>query len=199
MSVIKASLGDGRECTLLADPVANALITLPNNHSYIHKGQHFKMQYSDLMTDVGQKISIAVGTPGWVLDRRDDYGEIYHMVFRSWAAGPVSFGIYEDVTSVSGGTIRTPMNNSRISDYTTELTVQTGPLVRTGGNLLMPLAYGGTAAGAAGKDLSGFDSRDDDELLLKPESLYVFELTSLNALDFYAGVEIAWYEYIPEL
>ncbi len=201
MSILKASLGDGRERALLADPIANALITLPNNHSYIHKGQHFKAGASDEMLNAGQKLSISVATPGWVPVGNDSHDTAYHMVFRSWAHGPVSFGIYEDVTVISGGTVQTPMNNSRLSDhgYSTDLTITAGALTRTGGNLLLPLYYTGTATGGSSTKLSGFDSRDDDEILLKPESITVFELTSLDNIDFYAGVEIAWYEYVPEM
>jgi hypothetical protein len=201
MTLMRASLGDGRERTLLADPVANALITLPNNHSYIHKGQHFKVSFSDEMTDTGDKVSIAVGTPGWVPVGNATYDTLYHMVWRAWFSGPVSFGIYEDCTSVSGGTVQTPMNNNRVQtshNYTTDLSVQHGSLTRTGGTLIMPLSYIGITQGSASVKAEGFGSRDDDEILLKPESLYVFELTNVENVDHYAGIELAWYEYVPE-
>jgi len=200
MSLLRASLGDGRERTLLADPVANALITLPNNHSYIHKGQHFKAGFSDLLEDEDQKLSIAVGVPGWVPTVHEGHDTAYHMVWRFWASGPVSFGIYEDVTSVSGGTVQAAMNNSRLDHgYTTDLVIQHGALTRTGGTPLLPVYYHGPAQGAASVKAQSFSSRDDDEILLKPGSLYVFEMVSLDGIDNYAGIELAWYEYVPEM
>ena len=199
MSLMRASLGDGRERTLMADPIANALITLPNNHSYIHKGQHFKIGISDLYEDTGQKLSLSVATPGWI-PTSSQHDTVYHMVWRHWSFGPVSFGIYEDCSSVSGGSVLTPMNNNRTSlhEYTTDLTVTGGELTRTGGSLILPLYYSGAAQGGASVTAQGFGSRDDDEILLKAASLYVFEMIALDSVDHYAGLELGWYEYVPE-
>jgi len=203
MALLKASLGDGRERTLLADPVANALITLPNNHSYIHKGQHFKAGISDRLAEVGDKITLAVSTPGWVPVGNAHYDTVYHMVWRVWGNSEMSFGIYEDA-AVSGGTTRTPMNNDRTGahTYSTDLVVRTG-ITRTGGDLVLPLYYSGVVGGPGGKEVQGFSNRDDDEILLKPASSTVFELVNL-ASPFSGGlvncgIEVAWYEYVPEM
>ena len=195
MSLLRASLGDGRERTLLADPIANGLITLPNNHSYIHKGGHFKHDISDVLSATGDKIQLVVTTPQDNPQFRAE-DTLYHVVFKFWHSQPCKFSVIEGGAITSGGTVRLPLNNMRRAHLadTTELILTTGSgtIVYSGGTVIEGPYYMGNRS-----DATAF--RDDDEFILDANMNYLFELEQLANGSNYCGIEIAWYEYVPEL
>lgn len=195
MSLLRASLGDGRERTLLADPIANGLITLPNNHSYIHKGGHFKLDHSDVLAATGDKVQIVVTTPQDNPQFRAE-DTLYHMVYKFWFSQPCKFSAIEGGSIAAGGTVRLPTNNLRRSAYaqTTELifTTSSGGITYSGGTVIAGPYYMGNRSDAAA-------FRDDDENILDANMNYLFELEQLANGANYCGIELAWYEYVPEL
>jgi hypothetical protein len=194
MGRLLGSLGDGRERTALIDPIANGIITLPNNHSYIHKGGHFKKDHSDVLASTGDKIQIVCTTPQDNPQFRAE-DTLYHMVFKFWHSQPCKFSIIEGGSVTSGGTVTLPMNNMRRSNWAdaTELIFKTGSnIVYSGGTVIEGPYYMGNRS-----DASSF--RDDDELILDANMNYLFELEQLANGANYAGIELAWYEYVPEL
>lgn len=194
MGRLLGSLGDGRERTALIDPIANGIITLPNNHSYIHKGGHFKKDHSDVLSATGDKIQIVCTTPQDNPEFRAE-DTLYHMVFKFWHSQPCKFSIIEGGSVTSGGTVTLPLNNMRRSVWadTTELIFRTGSnIVYSGGTVIEGPYYIGNRSDAAA-------FRDDDELILDANINYLFELEQLANGANYCGVELAWYEYVPEL
>lgn len=195
MGRLVGSLGDGRERTLLVDPIANGLVTLPNNHSYIHKGGHFKKDISDVLSATGDKLQIVCTSPNDNPQFRAE-DTLYHMVYRFWHSQPCKFSVVEGGSISSGGTVTDPKNNMRRSNYahTTELvfTTGSGTIVYSGGSIFEGPYYMGNRS-----DASAF--RDDDEFILDANTNYLFELEQLANGSNYAGIELSWYEYVPEL
>lgn len=192
MTLMQGSIGDGRERTALIDPIANGIITLPNNHSYIHKGGHFKIGVSDELALTNDYIRLAITTPQDNPQYRAE-DTLYHMVFRYWHNQPCSWQVIEG-GSPTGGVVVTPTNNLRRSAWaqTTELTFLSQPTAWTGGSIIQGPHYLGSRSDSSA-------NRDDDEYILDANINYLFQLTQLANGANYCGLEVAWYEYVPEL
>lgn len=194
MPTIQGIIPGGGNRTPHMDGKAQAFITLPNNHSYIHQGQHYVAGYSAQLT-TGQVLTLGVVTP--IITRGTSHE--YHLVYDFNAGDEASIEILEDVTSFSGGASNTPMNNNRNSNNTTELVITHGHtgsnlITPTGGSLLYPIMYLGEAGGKFAGSV-GSNMRDDDEILLKSNSKYLFRLTDLSASTNNAMIMVKWYEY----
>lgn len=199
--LIKGSLGNGEESSFRVDKLTNSMITVDYAHHEIHDGSHYEALASDELALSGDHIDMGILTPGWSPTISDNHDTLYHMVVSFWASQPMSFAMYEDVTSFTGGSVCPCFNSNRLTTAPhyiaghgvkeTDLDVTGGVLTRTGGTLLLPLQYFGAKTDA------GAHSRDE-EIILKPASQYIFTLAQTANGANNCGIHLYWYESTPK-
>lgn len=160
------------------DRGTNTPVEITLEHNMIHRGKHFTIADYALNQAVSTTKDFVITTPAG-LNRM-------HLLFGLSSSEGATLQIYEDCTNVTGGTIKTPVNNNRGSAAVSSFTIVSDPASITLGIRLEGFLIGG-------RRTSGIVSRDE-ELVLKPESTYLFRITSLaNSNDL--GWEAYWYEH----
>lgn len=160
------------------DRGTNTPVEITLEHNMVHRGKHFSIADYALNQAISTTYDFAITTPAG-LNRA-------HMLFGLSASEGATLQIYEDCTDLTGGTAETPVNNHRGSAVVSALTIVSNPATITLGTRIEGFLIGGARS-------SGVVNRDH-ELVLKPESTYLFRITSLaNNNDI--GWEVYWYEH----
>lgn len=108
--------------------------------------------------------------------------------FAAQCGGNAEITIYEDVSSVTGGTLFVPLNRNRASSSISTTGILINPTVGNTGTIIYEdLILGGTTGNAAGSTLKG------DYALLDDVS-YLFRLTNTTAQSQVAELMIQWIE-----
>jgi hypothetical protein len=108
--------------------------------------------------------------------------------FAAQCAGNAEITIYEDVSSVTGGTLFVPLNRNRASSAISTTGVLINPTVGTLGDIIYEdLILGGTGGNAAGATLRG------DYALIDDVS-YLFRLTNTSSQVQVAELMLQWIE-----
>lgn len=194
MGLIQGQISAGQERSARLDKMTHGLITIDYAHHEIHDGSHYYSGISDQLTQTSEHIDISLATPGWTPSSNDDYDTTFHLVISNWFSQACSFQAWEDVSSVSGGTVVVPQNHNRNTLYhnkTSKLTVTRGALARTGGTSFLGPSYMGLRSEV-------HEARNEAEFILKPASLYVFRLTQLVNGANNCGIRAEWYETTPK-
>lgn len=154
------------------------------SHHEVHAGSHFYIYESHTLASASV-LGIALTTPNttkWA-----------HLIWLISSSDAAVFTVEEDLTSYSGGTSFTPLNNNRNSATASGLTsVVTGT---TGVDVITPV--GGSVIWnesiKSGNRIGGTAARDQ-ELILKQNSQYYFEITSA-ANSNTCSIALEWYEH----
>jgi hypothetical protein len=159
---------------------------IPWQHNYLHEGRVF----------VANNYNPAVGDPG-ALETVITVGSTYnlHVIASAQAGGDFLGELYEDVSSVVGGTAVTPSNRNRESSAASTGTVLINPASYSlvGATQLeedyVPGGTGGNALGGAGSTR--------DEYILKRDTTYLYRITNLAGQAKPMSLHLEWYEHLP--
>ena len=115
-------------------------------------------------------------------------GKVLGIGFAAQCGGNAEITIYEDVSSVTGGTLFVPLNRNRASSTISTTGVLINPTVGTLGDIIYEdLILGGSGGNAAGATLRG------DYALIDDVS-YLFRLTNTTGQAHIAELMIQWIE-----
>lgn len=173
------------------DTISRSLMALDWEHHEIHEGNHFIASHFATGKNAGQTINIYVKTPNTT--------KWCHFL-AEWASdGAAYFRVYEapTVTANTGTNGQTPYNNNRNSATVSD--VIDNAAVPASGKYGYDVTVTGTGTtlytefSGIGKTESG-KSRATSEIILKQNTVYVFEVTS-NAANEVLSLNMAWYEH----
>jgi len=167
------------------DAATEVLNGIDYAHHEIHSGSHY-YAYKEATLASTEKLTISVQTPNTT-----KWG---HLLWKLSTSDTAVFDVLEAVTSISGGTAFTVLNNDRNSSNTSGMTVKTASdegadtaIAPTGGTEIY-------AEGLKGGNKVGAASRGDSEIILKQNSLYLFRITSAANSNVCSAV-LEWYEH----
>lgn len=179
------------------DDVANAAVSVTNSHRKIHDGESFTCHYNQTVSDTNDRSIIAFKTP--------DTLRFVHAIFFAFSSTAADAYIYETpaITDDTGASL-TVYNRRRPS--TAEATViRTNTSPDEPGAMFFSEATMGNVTGGTelthkpliegqGQKAVGGDDRGTEEWLLKPNTLYAFEIKSSTDLDNVHLLEVDFYE-----
>lgn len=181
----------------MGDPVSGNAIAIENSHATIHSGDSFSCHYNQTVSDINDRSIIAFKTPNTL--------RFIHAIFFAFASTAADAYIYEapTITDNTGASL-TVFNRRRPS--TTETTVirtNTNP-DEVGAMFFTEITMGDVTGGTElthkplvegqGQKAVGGEDRGTEEWILKPNTLYAFEIKSSTALDNVHLLEIDFYE-----
>lgn len=160
---------------------------ITTDHAYIHDGIAYRVMGKTVSLAAGAKANVAITTPA------SSSGYI-HMRPASFAstANLLEIRVTEG-ESVTGGTAITPMNQNRNSSRASTAVVKTATTVTIAGTNVGTYMVG--AGGVPSAPRSGGGSGQDNEILLKPATTYVFEFENVGSTtETVAYYNFFWYE-----
>jgi hypothetical protein len=146
------------------NPQTHALETIDYSHHEIHSGDHYFVSINKEIPN-GGTFNLAFTTPNttsWA-----------HMLFGVSSELEVEIICYEGVTSFTGGTAITPLNNDRNSANTSGITDMVSDTTVTLGS---PIILKTSVLGS-GRDAGG-EARGDNEMILKQNTKYYLLITN---------------------
>lgn len=176
------------------DIATRVLIGIDYAHHEVHSGSHYFTGYSAALTS-GQVLTIGITTPNTT--------KLPHMLIGYNSADEALFELLEDVTSFSGGLSLTAYNSDRNSSSTSGLTLIAG---HTGSNLITPTGgtvifneYYGEAGATPSRAGAGGGNRNDNEIILKQNTKYLFRITDQSASGNNSSITLEWYEHTNKI
>ena len=189
---------------LIIDPSTLAIVTLSLEHYKIHSGTSFTCSHTDTVTDTGNRTIITFKTPN---SRKH-----LHVTASASATAASKACIREGSTYTdNAGATLAVYNRNRNSTNTpivldtsqspdaagsaTKYVHDTANLPAEDGTLIANITLG--QAGNPVQSVGGL-ARSQQEWELKPNTLYSFEVQSLDANDNTHWIELDWYEHEDE-
>jgi len=163
------------------DTYTGFFIGMNEEHHEIHEGCYYRFGFQK---DVGNAGTAIVGftTP--------DTTNWFHFRPSVDSEAEVRIQIYENVTSLTGGSAVTPRNADRNSAKTSSLVVVSDPVVNsTGAVMLTNIVIG------SGKASGGFVSAEN-EWILKQNTMYALVVTNNTTSDNQVNIRCAGYEHV---
>lgn len=167
----------------LLDFVTGAVRTISSDHSAIHNGEGFNAWvYAEGVADDGYK-QIEFVTPA--------VGYVHMKLMTALAEGLASFEVVEAPTLSSGSTAFTPVNLRRVgTPPASTCTLKTDSTYTSGGTVIRAYLLG---QGSGGNSTGGTQDKDI-ELVLKPETTYLFRVRNLAGSAKALSLWLFWYE-----
>jgi len=157
------------------DSVGDQLVQIPGEHRRIHQGVFFSIsRHTTLGLNATDKILFVTPAGGYA-----------HLLFALRTSLEASFILTEAPTTSAAGTALTPINRNRNSSNTAQAVLTHTPTVSAAGTQLYEMHVGGSRQGG--------DDRGNNEWLLKPETAYLFTVTSEAAAND-VTLFLDWYE-----
>ncbi len=180
------------------DKSSSSAITIDNPHREIHDGNSFVCHYSQTVSDTNDRSIIAFKTPNTTR-------YVHATIAASSSAASIAY-IFEapTITDNTGASLAV-YNRRRVGTpkETTVIRTNTNPdevgamffTETTMGDVTggTELAHITLIAGGVPKAIGG-TARDTQEWILKPDTLYDFEVKSTDVNDNVHWIEVSWYE-----
>jgi len=183
------------------DPSTNTLQTIEYEHHEIHAGSSFTCHYEQDVSDTDDRTIIAFKTPNTT--------KYLHITMAASATALARAIITEapTITDNEGDTLAV-INRRRVGTPTASTIINTSPATDVAGSAMyfseanMAEVTLGTelasiplgAATSPVKSVGGL-ARAQQEFILKPNTLYAFEVISLDDSDNTHWIELDWYEH----
>ena len=181
--IIGVTISDASGNSITLDPSTLAQSIIEYEHHEVHAGSYYRAGF--------QKDITASGTAIWAITTPDTTKQIH---FRP--AVDVEFEaaimLYENPTSVTGGTAITPRNANRNFDDASVAVVVTDPTVNTAGAVIL-----GNLVLGSGKS-SGGNSSSTFEWVLKRNTKYALIVTDQSSKANECNIRCSWYEHTPK-
>lgn len=180
-SLLWGTTEEGEQIKVRADELSKALIAIPFEHAQVHEGEHFF--YTDPVT-LG-----SAGTQDYIFTTPDLVSLRCHMLWQADGTAVTTFQVYEG-TARSGSALQTAFNSKRDSLNIAKATVHKGSSAGADGTLIWAYAAGS----AQGSSRVPSAAERADEMILKPNTKYLFRVTSGTASNL-CNVKFLWYEH----
>ena len=174
--------GKSTEGAIRRDNSTFAQMTIDYAHHEVHAGKHFFVAQGYVMAD---------GTVRTVWFKTGNDGSLCHMLPAVIGNGPVVFRIVEGASNAITPAV-VPYNNRRASANVAAARWSTSTVAATGGTALITLRLGASGSGPFAVSVGGTASARE-ELILKANTLYAFEVTAGDDLE--ANFTLEWYEH----
>ncbi len=188
VATIKGQDIHGNTKVAAIDFITNALEGISTDHAYIHNGY----MYAALIGPV----SLAAGTVRKVTFLTPSVASGKYIHWRpsliSCSADKLTVTMYEGSSGNSGGTEKTAYNRNRISTKTSVSTIIDGATVTTNGTAIDAFYIGGGTG--VGSTTSGSTLGENNELVLKQNTLYTIEIANGSAAANIVFAKLLWYE-----
>ena len=185
---------------LRIDGSTHAIKTIEYEHAEIHSGNSFSCWYLQDVSDIGDKTIIAFKTPNTT--------RYIHIIFGALATIAAHARILEapTITDNTGASL-TVYNRRRVGTplATTVIDTSQNPDVAGQAMYFTEVTMGEVSGGTElahqhlevgeGKKAIGGDQRGSNEWILKPNTLYAFEIESITDDDNTHIVVLDWYEH----
>lgn len=179
--IVKIDIGDtGESVPLKCDGVTRALVVMDYEHHEIHAGSYFRAGFQKDVGNGGTAI-LAITTPNttaWL-----------HLRVAVDVELEARIQLFENPTSITGGSAVTPRNANRNSATASGATAVTDPTVNTTGAVVL-----GNQVLGSGKS-SGGDADSGYEWVLKQNEEYAIIVTNLTTSDNQVNIRCQWYEH----
>jgi hypothetical protein len=168
------------------DVYTGLMATITYDHSLIHKGKGYTYLVSSGSLAAGATYTVAMTTPASPTVHLRPTG-----IFSSANYGTVEI---LEAGTYSGGTADTGIiNRARMSTGVSTVSISKGVTVSTAGTLIDYYATG--SAGGSSNRVGGSGGGADEELVLKPSTVYLIRLTNAGASTATAiTLRVFWYE-----
>ena len=180
------------------DSVSGALIEIAHAHRKLHQADAFSCHYSQTVSDTNDRTIIAFKTPNTT--------RYVHCTVQVYASTAADAYIWEapTITDNTGASL-TVYNRRRVGTpkATTVIRTNTNP-DEVGAMFFTEVTMGNVTGGTEldhaplvagqGQKAIGGSSREEQEWLLKPNTLYAFEIKSSSDLDNVHLIQVDWYE-----
>jgi len=168
------------------DLVSNCQYQMHYEHHEIHAGRHFYVAGFDTKDDT-EEILFTFQTP--------TTGRKTHLIFEVEGQSKTSFYIYEGSSYdvASAGSVVTPLNNDRNSEFTSVNSLRLAPVLVNTGTLIFSQSKGVAGATPSKSVAEGIVSRER-EIILKAGTQYAFLIVSGAAANTISYVG-EWYEH----
>lgn len=170
----------------LRDNIVDALVTVDSEHHKVHIGETMIVGYS---TPDASPLADNASLDLWA---SVPAGQHPHIEWEMWCEGLAQIYVYEGPTVSDEGTLLVPHNRNRnYADESPGLTVKHTPTVTDTG---IPLHDGRWIGGPGPGNQPGEtgSSRAAIEIVLKPETTYLFRVTSRDSGQ-RASIALDWY------
>ena len=161
------------------DASTNVLTTIDYAHHEIHGGSHFFTGNFTLLANA-QVYNIIFITP--------DTLKYSHMIFELATQAEAMFNYYEGVTVSANGTALAMFDRNRTTDNTPGTTFYHTPTIATTG-----VEFGAGIFGSGNK--IGGQLRDSNEIILKPNTIYLLRITNNTSVSNWLDWQFDWYEH----
>jgi hypothetical protein len=162
---------------------------IQSDHAYIHDGIGYAALITSASIAAGADYKIQFTTPG------ENSGKFIHFrpVHLTTTANVTRVRMYEDSTSISGGTAVTIYNHNRLSTNVSGVTINQG-VTATNGNALPVGTVAGTDGNTASRTGGGTDG-SAEEWVLKQGTEYTFMISNVGSTTAtVADLILFWYE-----
>jgi hypothetical protein len=180
--LFKGKISDTESRIVRVDASTHALMAVTYEHHEVHAGSHYEVRINKDVPNAGA-YNIAFTTP--------DTTKWAHMIFGVSVELEADVLLYEDITSFTGGTAVTPINNNRNSVNTSGLVDMEWDTTPTLGT---PLELAHMVLGSG--RVSGGEARGAAEFVLKQNTTYIMLITNQSGS---AANEVIiflnWYEH----
>lgn len=164
--------------------VTESVKSISTEHSYIHEGLLFSISLKNTLgAGVTRKITFLTPSVKYIH---------YRPAIIVTSADKLTMNFYESSSGNTGGTPLTAYNRNRLSPITAQSIVTDGATVTTNGTKIGgSFVGGGTGVGGA---RSGSEVGEENELVLKQNTLYTMELVNGSTESNEVFLKMKWYE-----
>lgn len=177
----------GERISAAVESFTSAFKMITTDHAYIHDGIAYRVMGKTGSLAAGAKANVALTTPAGTVS----YVHMRPAAFAS-TANLLEVRVTEGET-VTGGTAITPANQNRNASRASTVVVKSGVTVTPAGLNVGTYSIGSGGAPSVPQSGSGFGQ--DNEILLKPATTYVFEFENTGSTTAtVAYYNLFWYE-----
>ncbi len=174
-------LFDSNGNQLIVDPITGALPTLAYEHHEVHEGNHFFCRSYN---------AIAKGTLKEFLIITPDTTKWDHFLYQLLNnTGGLVISMFEAPTVSDNGALKTCFNRNRNSTTSPTMLLYEDPTIDVDGILIFDFFLG------TGKGTPGIEIRDNEEIVLKRNTMYLFRLQEQDLEDTIVSWTYDWYEH----
>jgi hypothetical protein len=177
----------GERISAAVESFTSAFKMVTTDHAYIHAGIAYRVMGKTVSLAAGAKANVALTTPADTVG----YAHMRPAAFAS-TANILEVRVTEGET-ITGGSVITPVNQNRNSSRVSAVVAKSGVTVTPAGLNVGTYSIGSGGAPSVPRSGGGFGQ--DNEILLKPATTYVFEFENIgSSTATVAYYNLFWYE-----
>lgn len=181
---IVGAISDTADRLIRADPSTHALLAMAYEHHEMHAGSHFFIKRVADVSGSDTVVETIFTTPDSDLQ--------IHAKAVLYAEAEFLVEIFEGVAVSANGTPCVAFNNNRNSTKTPQLQCFDAPTVTDDGTLMWAAKVG------SGRSDTGVSPGFNYEIIVKPNTTYMFRITKATSGTHWIDTDFFWYEHTPK-